>query len=209
VPPRQKNAITIAKQAWAMGAEAVAKHYVPDSAQVLVATKIVNPGESETLFFRAPKEHGVYPYVCTLPGHAMTMMGALYVGVSPSKEKTPTVVQQDFPVSGLERAKELKKSYLRYQDSGRLFSGTLFFPGSALSPVCKGIALRIGEQGEAGVVFDPDMMRMSTGWFGPFIRTTDREDEATENRHKIGAAPIFLTESGPGWDSIYRAIARC
>ncbi|MEL6942567.1 MAG: plastocyanin/azurin family copper-binding protein, partial [Bacteroidota bacterium] len=37
------------------------------------------PGSSETLYFEAPTEAGVYRYVCTFPGHAMVMRGTLIV----------------------------------------------------------------------------------------------------------------------------------
>lgn len=36
---------------------------------VIVRTKILGPGESETLSFTAPSEPGSYEYICTFPGH--------------------------------------------------------------------------------------------------------------------------------------------
>ena len=58
--------------AWAMP-DAHQKEYVPESELVLAATKMLGPQESHTVSFRAPAESGDYPYVCTYPGHAMTM----------------------------------------------------------------------------------------------------------------------------------------
>ena len=55
------------------------KGWVPDSPDVLAHTKLLNPGESETITFTAPKEKGDYPYVCTFPGHYTTMKGTLEV----------------------------------------------------------------------------------------------------------------------------------
>ncbi|RYG55380.1 azurin, partial [bacterium] len=37
--------------------------------EVIVRTKILGPGESETLTFTAPSEPGSYEYICTFPGH--------------------------------------------------------------------------------------------------------------------------------------------
>lgn len=37
--------------------------------QILVHTKMLGPGESETLEFNAPKEPGEYEYLCTFPAH--------------------------------------------------------------------------------------------------------------------------------------------
>lgn len=46
--------------------------------EVLASTKILGPGESETIIFIAQGE-GEYPYVCTFPGHGAVMKGLLKV----------------------------------------------------------------------------------------------------------------------------------
>ena len=46
--------------------------------QVIAKTKILGPGESETIEFDAPAA-GSYPFVCTFPGHAALMNGQLVV----------------------------------------------------------------------------------------------------------------------------------
>lgn len=58
---------------------ALERHYVPSSNKVLLASKLLQPQLSEKLSFTAPIEPGVYPYVCTYPGHWRRMHGALYV----------------------------------------------------------------------------------------------------------------------------------
>ena len=55
------------------------RHYVPDSKQVLLSSKLLQPRDSQKLSFNAPTKPGVYPYVCTYPGHWRRMYGALYV----------------------------------------------------------------------------------------------------------------------------------
>lgn len=57
----------------------LAKHYVPDSDDVLFYTDMTNPKESFTIHFHAPKEKGDYPYLCTFPGHWMVMNGVMKV----------------------------------------------------------------------------------------------------------------------------------
>ncbi|MFV0415264.1 MAG: plastocyanin/azurin family copper-binding protein [Chthoniobacterales bacterium] len=48
--------------------------------QVIVRTKILGPGEEETLTFVAPAEAGDYPYICTFPGHfSAGMQGILQI----------------------------------------------------------------------------------------------------------------------------------
>jgi azurin len=53
--------------------------FVPNSPDVLAATKLVEPGQKETLKFTAPNEEGDYEYVCTFPGHFTIMWGKLAV----------------------------------------------------------------------------------------------------------------------------------
>jgi putative heme-binding domain-containing protein len=55
------------------------RHYVPRSPKVLVASKLLQPRESQKLSFTAPTKPGVYPIVCTYPGHWRRMYAALYV----------------------------------------------------------------------------------------------------------------------------------
>jgi azurin len=57
----------------------LAKHYVPDSDEVLVYTDMVNPMNDFTIHFDAPAVKGEYPYLCTFPGHWMVMNGVLVV----------------------------------------------------------------------------------------------------------------------------------
>jgi len=58
---------------------ALERGYVPVSKKVLLASRLVQPRESQKLSFIAPNKPGVYPYVCTYPGHWRRMFGALYV----------------------------------------------------------------------------------------------------------------------------------
>jgi azurin len=53
--------------------------FVPDSPDVLAATKLLEPGMKETLQMTAPEREGDYEYVCTFPGHWMVMWGRLIV----------------------------------------------------------------------------------------------------------------------------------
>ena len=57
----------------------LAKHYVPDSPDVLFYTDMTNPNASSTIHFTAPNQPGTYPYLCTFPGHWMIMNGQLKV----------------------------------------------------------------------------------------------------------------------------------
>lgn len=56
--------------------------YVPAArkADILASTKLAGPGETVEVTFMAPAKAGVYPYLCTFPGHyAAGMRGELTV----------------------------------------------------------------------------------------------------------------------------------
>ena len=43
------------------------------------AVALLQPGGSDTIYFNAPTQPGVYEYVCTFPGHWQVMWGQLVV----------------------------------------------------------------------------------------------------------------------------------
>jgi azurin/lysophospholipase L1-like esterase len=53
--------------------------YIPKTGNILAATKLLEPGQKETLKVTAPKAEGNYEYVCTYPGHWEMMWGTLVV----------------------------------------------------------------------------------------------------------------------------------
>jgi azurin len=59
--------------------QGMAKHYVPDSGDVIAYTDMTNPKGEFVIHLTAPKEKGDYPYLCTFPGHWMVMNGVLKV----------------------------------------------------------------------------------------------------------------------------------
>jgi azurin len=71
------------QQAFATAASnARATNFVPPAlkAQVIAASGLVGNGETVELNFVAPKVAGSYPFICTFPGHFLTMKGTLVVG---------------------------------------------------------------------------------------------------------------------------------
>jgi putative membrane-bound dehydrogenase-like protein len=59
--------------------DAEAKHYIPNSADILASSDLVYPGLSGEIVFNAPKKPGDYPFVCTFPGHWRLMKGVFTV----------------------------------------------------------------------------------------------------------------------------------
>ena len=65
-----------------MGADAVKLGFVPQMPEVIASIPEVKPHATAKLSFTAPTEKGIYPYVCTDPGHGLIMFGDMYVGVA-------------------------------------------------------------------------------------------------------------------------------
>ncbi len=77
--PGTLRAVGEAGDAMATQPDAFEKQFVPDTPSVLWATPLLNKGESFRLRFTAPSRPGAYPYVCTFPGHWITMNGVMQV----------------------------------------------------------------------------------------------------------------------------------
>jgi azurin len=59
--------------------DAVGRHYIPETKDVLAYTEIVYPRQRTTIYFQAPTVKGRHPFMCTFPGHWMVMNGELVV----------------------------------------------------------------------------------------------------------------------------------
>ena len=53
--------------------------FIPKSKKIILHTKMLKQGETEVLRFKAPGKPGVYPYLCSFPGHWTIMKGNLIV----------------------------------------------------------------------------------------------------------------------------------
>ncbi|MEM1295628.1 MAG: plastocyanin/azurin family copper-binding protein [Verrucomicrobiota bacterium] len=143
-----------------VGADSMEKGFVPDSDAVLVKSGLLNPDEKETIKFQAPKEKGIYHYVCTFPGHALIMYGALYVD-----EKYKDELAYDLNVPEFVRTTELEKlkalmeverpSYLR-----------LFMPDAGPAA----IAVALPEK--QNICWDAGNCRLRYAWSGAFVDAT-------------------------------------
>jgi hypothetical protein len=77
--PGKKELVGMAADKLATDPNGAAQDYVPSMPEVLFATAIINPEDKVTLRFTAPTEPGLYPYICTFPGHWRIMQGTMRV----------------------------------------------------------------------------------------------------------------------------------
>ncbi|MFM8706690.1 MAG: HEAT repeat domain-containing protein [Planctomycetia bacterium] len=77
--PGRMQAIGELAEASAQNPAFAKQNFVPQSPDVLAASTLMQPQGSQRITFTVPTEPGVYPYVCTYPGHWRRMFGAMYV----------------------------------------------------------------------------------------------------------------------------------
>ena len=69
----------VGEMAIKLGVDGERLNYIPSTPLVLVHTLLLQPGQSDVIYFSAPDEPGEYQYLCTYPGHYMIMRGVLKV----------------------------------------------------------------------------------------------------------------------------------
>jgi putative membrane-bound dehydrogenase-like protein len=62
-----------------LGARGFDVGFVPESANILWHSLLVDYGQEEVIEFTAPTKEGAYPYICSFPGHHRLMRGMLFV----------------------------------------------------------------------------------------------------------------------------------
>lgn len=160
---RPGERMTVVEAAAEAGPEA---DYVPDTPEVIEATPVQETDGSVTLTFQAPVEYGVYPYVCTYPGHGVVMYGAMYVtsGEMPDIAQDPNIPPQrreaagEAPSSGHPYALELPEIY------------RTFMPESTPASIA------VGLPGGTSYCFDAGVSHLRYAWQGGFVDNTEHWD---------------------------------
>ncbi|SVE13441.1 uncharacterized protein METZ01_LOCUS466295, partial [marine metagenome] len=63
-----------------LGDKGVEQNWEPKGhPRILVTSGMVQPKKETTMYFKAPKQEGDYPYICTFPGHFQLMNGMMGV----------------------------------------------------------------------------------------------------------------------------------
>jgi azurin len=141
--------------ALALGADGPARAYVPAVPEVIAASRLLAAGESESVVVPLPAEPGIYPIVCTFPGHGVIMFGAVYAGVEmPEREEDDPHVPKPAPP-------------LRIDPDPRPMVRRTFLP--LASPAAIAVAL----PGDMNLCWDAGPCRLRYGWFGPFLDSED------------------------------------
>jgi azurin len=73
------SADDVANLALQLGLKGSQMSFVPNNANVLFHTSLLQPESSESIYFSAPLTPGEYTFICTFPGHASVMRGIIKV----------------------------------------------------------------------------------------------------------------------------------
>lgn len=79
VEPGALEEVGMAGNEMAKDPEGIKKGFIPDSPKILHHTPLLEENTLFILRFEAPKKPGVYPYLCTFPGHWVIMKGKMVV----------------------------------------------------------------------------------------------------------------------------------
>jgi putative heme-binding domain-containing protein len=147
---------------------ALERNYVPPSGKILMASALVQPRQTQRLSWTAPATPGVYPYVCTYPGHWRRMHGALYVVASleeyqadPEGYLAKNALPIRDPLLKFNRPrKEWKLEDLA--DGTKTLSGRSFSSGRQLFQVATCVGCH--KLGGAGQEFGPDLTKLDPKW---------------------------------------------
>jgi putative heme-binding domain-containing protein len=77
--PGSLEEVGLLAEATAAQPGAAERGFVPRSSKILTASRLLQPRDIQRITLQAPQKAGIYPYVCTYPGHWRRMFGAMYV----------------------------------------------------------------------------------------------------------------------------------
>ena len=90
----------VVKAGMDLGGKGPEMNFIPKIDEVLWSIPVISPEQSASLKFTAPKKEGIYPYVCTYPGHGLVMFGEMHVTddddqpAAPAKTDTAAVAKE-------------------------------------------------------------------------------------------------------------------
>ncbi len=173
-----------------MGAEGPEQEYVPDSGDVLHFTPVIAPDSSATLAFTAPEAAGVYPYVCTYPGHGVVMYGAMYV--SPDGEAAMPPLEEDphVPPDSLRVGTSAAASAAHPYPTSPPIMYRTFMPNSSPATIA------VGLEGGVSYAFDTVPVTIRYAWSGGFVDNSEVFKGHVANQRATIEGDVFYRSDG-------------
>ncbi|HEY1764758.1 MAG TPA: hypothetical protein VGF85_07525 [Opitutaceae bacterium] len=162
----------VVRQSLALAAQGAGQDYVPKSPDILAYCHLLATGSGAKVRFTMPPTPGVYPYVCTFPGHGMLMFGAIYSGL---------------PMPEISKDRNIPSSSAQTLLAGggrRPFTQRIFMPDAG--PAAIAVAL----SGNQNFCWDAGECRLRYAWQGDFV-------DAAENW--AGNGSVLAKVAGDYW----------
>ncbi len=174
--------LDVVNEALSLGEKGPSMDYIPNSSSVLWAIPLVNPNQFRTLSFTAPKQEGVYPYVCTIPGHGFIMFGAMYVssdGRMPELKNDPNIPPsrrtEDNSLSGTQHTNHQVKG------EDQAFKIKALHPYTPVSPYIYRVfidgaspaAIAVSLPGDLSYCWDAGTCKLRFAWIGGFLDNSE------------------------------------
>lgn len=149
--------------------------YIPLIDDVLWSIPVVSPGQTKSVSFTAPTESGVYPYVCTYPGHGFVMYGAMYV----TTDETLPEIKNDLNIPESRRhddstgGKEIAQAEHQEHVSPHPYP---LIPPYLYHAFIEGVgpaAIAVHLPNDLSYAWDADACRLCLAWKGDFIDMGD------------------------------------
>mgnify|MGYP003642485222 FL=1 len=170
-PGSRADVVLAAQQLAEKGPE---MNFIPKSPLVLWSIPVIYSGESKTIQFKAPEEPGIYPFVCTYPGHGFIMYGYMYVtenGIMPALENDENIPPLrrtgDKKVQDTESAAMHHHPKLHPYDNVPPYLYRVFIEESSLAS----IAVHLPNQ--LSYCWDAALCQLQFAWQGEFLDNTD------------------------------------
>ncbi len=165
----------VVEAALKLGENGPTLHYVPKLSKVIGFIKTLSPGEADSITFTAPSMTGVYPYVCTYPGHGSIMFGAMYV-----TDKDMPIMKDD-PYIPLERRKDAntsmkKESHIHNREVSQAphpYKQTPPYMYRIFIPEASPAAIAVNLPKGLSYCWDAGVCRLRYAWKGGFLDNTD------------------------------------
>ncbi|MBL7736869.1 MAG: hypothetical protein JNL51_15530 [Chitinophagaceae bacterium] len=169
VKPGSRTAVV--KAALGLANEGQRLNYIPELSEVLWAVPVLEPGETKTISFTAPKTAGIYPYVCTYPGHGSIMYGAIYVtnGDMPPLNDDPNIPPNRKTATSKTNGAHQNHTAARsrpYREEPP-FVCRIFLPDASPAAIAVSLPRNLSYCWDAG------SCRLRYAWHGGFLDNTD------------------------------------
>lgn len=167
--------LKVVEEAMKLGDKGATMDYVPNSPLIIANTKILEPGRIDTITFTLEKE-GIFPYVCTYPGHGFVMYGAIY-----ASNKALPPLEKDINVPEAQRQKTANvvmnhagHHAVQTPPSPHPFPVKYPLLYRTFMPDCGPAAIAVGLTETEAYCFDAGKCYLRYAWSGGFVDNSEQ-----------------------------------